>query len=169
MPRGSGVAWGLSLGACPQHGSLQVSLPALALPSLGAGPLLTVEGIFLLLFPSLLPLLHLSCSLFLEFQMGAYGASRTHSIFLLSCLIIFIFLSLSSEFGGNCSHWSSKWLIWILAASKPLFGLHYIEIFWWSYLLFLLKVLSDFGAFCFIDAIFVLFSLALFCFILEQS
>lgn len=101
---------------------------------------------------------------FLEFQMGAYGASRTHPVFLLSCLIIFIFSSLSSEFGGNCSHWSSKWLIWILAVSKPLFGLHYILIFWWSYLLFLLKVLSDFRAILFIDAIFVLFRLALFLF-----
>lgn len=118
-----------------------------ALPSLGAGPLLTVEGIFLLLFPSLLLLFHLSFSLFLEFQMGAYGASRTHSVFLCSCLIIFIFSSLSSEFGGNCSHWSSKWLIWILAVSNPLFGLYYIEIFGLSYLLFLLKAFSDFGTF----------------------
>lgn len=35
------------------------------------------------------------------------------SIFLFSCFIIFIFLSLSSEFGGYRSHWSSKWLIWV--------------------------------------------------------
>lgn len=72
MPRGSGMAWGLSFGPCPWHCSLQVFLPALThIPSSGAGPLLTFEGIFLLLFPSLLLLLHLSCSLLLEFQIGA--------------------------------------------------------------------------------------------------
>lgn len=46
---------------------------------LGAGPLLTFEGIFLLLFP-LTVLLHLSCLLLLEFQMGAYCLQDSFSI-----------------------------------------------------------------------------------------
>lgn len=50
-----------------------------ALPSLGAGPLLTVEGIFLLLFPSLLPLLHLSCSLFSRIPNGSLWSLQDSS------------------------------------------------------------------------------------------
>lgn len=60
--------------------------------SSGIVPLLTVEGIFLLLFPSLLRLLHLSSLLLLEFQKRTYWAFRSYSVSLLfSCFFMFVF------------------------------------------------------------------------------
>lgn len=67
--------------------------------SWGANPLLTTKGIFLLLVAPLLLLLHLSCLLLLELYVNLQD-----SFSIPPCVTVFIFSSLSSEFGGNRSH-----------------------------------------------------------------
>lgn len=64
----------------PVHSTAHCRFPrqrCLTIP--GSGPLLTVEGIFLLLFPSLLPLLHLSCSLFSRIPNGSLWSLQDSS------------------------------------------------------------------------------------------